>query len=232
MPSAKRKILIVEDDNNIRDMLDEYLTDEGYEIYTADSGTKALFLFTQNEYALALIDLMLPGLSGFEVIKEIRKSSTLPIIILTAKDSDADKTRGFSIGADDYVQKPFSLVELVARIKANIRRSEMYAPTAVKSLQMGELCFYPSEKRATVNKNEMNLTRTEFGILFELARNINRAIPKEDLYSRVWKQPYYGDDNVLNTHINRLRTKLAKAGAVQTQICTIWGIGYKLESPS
>ncbi len=222
------KILLIEDDADIREMLIDYLSGDGYEI-TAYADGVSVGVFTDiTDYSLALVDLMLPQSNGFELIKKIREISTLPIIIITAKNNDHDKARGLSMGADDYVTKPFSIVELSARIKANIRRVAIYdvqMPTEnvihLKDLQIDLSAHIV--KRGT---DFIDLTRTEFDILVYLSKNRNRALSKESIYQKVWKEPYYGNENVLNTHMNRLRNKLKNGD--NEYIKTLWGIGYKI----
>ena len=222
------KILLIEDDADIREMLIDYLSGDGYEI-TAYADGVSVGVFTDiTDYSLALVDLMLPQSNGFELIKKIREISTLPIIIITAKNNDHDKARGLSMGADDYVTKPFSIVELSARIKANIRRVAMYdvqTPTEnvihLKDLQIDLSAHIV--KRGT---DFIDLTRTEFDILVYLSKNRNRALSKESIYQKIWKEPYYGNENILNTHMNRLRNKLKNGD--NEYIKTLWGIGYKI----
>ena len=222
------KILLIEDDADIREMLIDYLSGEGYQI-TAYADGVSVGVFTDiTDYSLALVDLMLPQSNGFELIKKIREISTLPIIIITAKNNDHDKARGLSMGADDYVTKPFSIVELSARIKANIRRVAIYdvqMPTEnvihLKDLQIDLSAHIV--KRGT---DFIDLTRTEFDILVYLSKNRNRALSKESIYQKIWKEPYYGNENVLNTHMNRLRNKLKNGD--NEYIKTLWGIGYKI----
>lgn len=222
------KILLIEDDADIREMLIDYLSGDGYEI-TAYADGVSVGVFTDiTDYSLALVDLMLPQSNGFELIKKIREINTLPIIIITAKNNDHDKARGLSMGADDYVTKPFSIVELSARIKANIRRVAIYdvqTPTEnvihLKDLQIDLSAHIV--KRGT---DFIDLTRTEFDILVYLSKNRNRALSKESIYQKIWKEPYYGNENVLNTHMNRLRNKLKNGDG--EYIKTLWGIGYKI----
>lgn len=220
------KILLIEDDADIREMLADYLSGEGYEITAYADGD--LIWTNADDYALVLVDLMLPGLNGFELIKKIRESSTVPIIIITAKNSDHDKARGLSLGADDYVTKPFSIVELSARIKANIRRASMYdvQGSGEKVMRLRDLEIDLSAHTVKRGTDLIGLTRTEFAILVYLLKNRNRALSKEAIYQKIWKEPYYGNENVLNTHMNRLRNKL-KNGDCE-YIKTLWGIGYKI----
>lgn len=222
------KILLIEDDADIREMLIDYLSGDGYEI-TAYADGVSVWAFTDiTDYSLALVDLMLPQINGFELIKKIREISTIPIIIITAKNSDHDKSRGLSMGADDYVTKPFSIVELSARIKANIRRVAMYdvqTPTE-NIIQLKDLQIDLSAHIVKRGTDFIDLTRTEFDILVYLLKNRNRALSKESIYQKIWKEPYYGNENVLNTHMNRLRNKLKNGD--NEYIKTLWGIGYKI----
>lgn len=222
------KILLIEDDADIREMLIDYLSGDGYEI-TAYADGVSVWAFTDiTDYSLALVDLMLPKSNGFELIKKIREISTIPIIIITAKNSDHDKSRGLSLGADDYVTKPFSIVELSARIKANIRRVAMYdvqTPTE-NIIQLKDLQIDLSAHIVKRGTDFIDLTRTEFDILVYLSKNRNRALSKESIYQKIWKEPYYGNENVLNTHMNRLRNKLKNGDG--KYIKTLWGIGYKI----
>lgn len=222
------KILLIEDDADIREMLIDYLSGDGYEI-TAYADGVSVWAFTDiTDYSLALVDLMLPQINGFELIKKIREISTIPIIIITAKNSDHDKARGLSMGADDYVTKPFSIVELSARIKANIRRVAMYdvqTPTE-NIIQLKDLQIDLSAHIVKRGTDFIDLTRTEFDILVYLSKNRNRALSKESIYQKIWKEPYYGNENVLNTHMNRLRNKLKNGDG--EYIKTLWGIGYKI----
>ena len=222
------KILLIEDDADIREMLIDYLSGDGYEI-TAYADGVSVGVFTDiTDYSLALVDLMLPKSNGFELIKKIREISTIPIIIITAKNNDHDKARGLSMGADDYVTKPFSIVELSARIKANIRRVAMYdvqTPTE-NIIQLKDLQIDLSAHIVKRGTDFIDLTRTEFDILVYLLKNRNRALSKESIYQKIWKEPYYGNENVLNTHMNRLRNKLKNGD--EEYIKTLWGIGYKI----
>lgn len=223
------KIILIEDDADIREMLQDYLSGEGYEIVSYIDGISAFKEINFNDYILALIDLMLPKGNGFEIIKKIREISTIPIIIITAKNSDSDKARGLSLGADDYVTKPFSIVELSARIKANIRRVSTYDMLQYQNsfLKLKDLTIDLTAHTIKRNDKNIDLTRTEFDILVYMLKNKNHALTKEAIYQTIWKEPYYGNENVLNTHMNRLRNKL-KNGDME-YIKTIWGIGYKIQ---
>lgn len=228
----EQKIILVEDDQGICGMVRDYLRGESFQVDVYHKGEAALRAFADEDYVLALVDLMLPDMSGMEVIRAIRKSSSLPIIIITAKDADTDKVMGLNVGADDYVVKPFSLIELTARIRANIRRRMEYDNTVRKDriLTYKDLEINISKRTVTQSGRPLQLTRTEFDILSLLAANPGRAFSKEALYELVWKEPYYGEENVLNSHMNRLRAKLKNpANPEIVYIKTLWGTGYKME---
>lgn len=226
------KILLVEDDKNISEMVCDYLEGESYEVIQVYDGDEAINKFEKDKYDAALVDLMLPSSSGLEVIKAIRATSMIPIIIITAKDNDTDKAMGFNLGADDYVTKPFSIIELSARIKANIRRATKYNHIETKEdsiIPIKDLEINITQYQVKRNGELLNLTHTEFEILRLLASNPGRAFSKEELYNLIWKEPYYGNESVLNSHMNRLRGKLRTEKEDTEYIKTLWGIGYKME---
>jgi len=228
----RSRILIIEDDQSVSGMVSDYLASEEFQTDVFDSGEAAVRAFSgRQDYALVLIDLMLPDMSGMDVLRSIRRSSTVPIIIITAKDNDTDKSLGLNLGADDYVVKPFSLIELTARIKANIRRTTRYdSHPGEDMIRIRDLEINVTKYTVRVSGREPDLTRTEFEILCQLASHPGQAFSKERLYELIWKEPYFGNENVLNTHINRLRAKLkAASGRDTVYIKTLWGIGYKME---
>ena len=224
------KILLIEDDVEISDMLKKFLGTEGFEVVTAYDGESACEKFFDDEYSLVLLDLMIPKLDGMEVMNAIREKSTVPIIIVSAKDTDSDKTLGLGLGADDYITKPFSVTEVLARIKANIRRATRYAagtsmqqPVLIKGALTMELNAYSVKK----DGKEIELTTKEFEILKLLLQNPKKVYTKEQIYSRVWNDAYLGDENAVNVHISRLRTKIEDDPHNPRYIVTVWGIGYK-----
>lgn len=225
------RILLIEDDAEIRTMVQDYLSGDFTICSFSDGGSAVRQIQNYDAYSLALIDLMLPDMSGMEIIKTIRQTSTIPIIIITAKDSDTDKSLGLNLGADDYVVKPFSLIELAARIKANIRRAGTYqAVPGGAGVRIRDLEIDPAAHTVSRQGRQIDLTRTEFEILYLLASHPGQAFSKERLYEQIWKEPYFGNENVLNTHINQLRLKLKKGEQDTTPyIKTLWGIGYKME---
>lgn len=228
-------ILLVEDDKNIQEMVFDFLVSENYSVEIAADGVTAVEVFKKHLFDVVLLDLMLPKSGGFEVLKYIRSVSVVPVIIVTAKDSDTDKMLGLNLGADDYITKPFSLVELLARMKANIRRATVYSnieSAGDKVIEYKDLTINMSKYVVSKNGVDLNLTRTEFEIIRLLASNQGHAFSKEQLYNLIWKEPYYGNESVLNTHINRLRNKLSENSEKDNYIKTLWGIGYKMEEES
>ncbi len=226
------KLLLVEDDIEISEMLTNFLNSESIETDTAFDGESACTKFFQTSYDLVLLDLMIPKLSGIEVMKIIREKSTVPIIIISAKDTELDKSLGLELGADDYVTKPFSMTEVLARIKANIRRSTQY--NKVNSLEcpniyhIGMLTMNLDNYTIEKNGHNIELTAKEFEILKLFITNPNRVYTKEQIYSLVWKDYYMGDENAVNVHISRLRNKIEDDTKKPKYIQTVWGIGYKL----
>ncbi len=225
------KILLVEDDREISAMLENFLMTESYEVVTAFDGKSACEKFFADKFSLVLLDLMIPEMNGMKVMRKIRENDTVPIIIVSAKDSDSDKTLGLGLGADDYITKPFSVTEVLARIKANIRRNTQYV-TGVSDqhpiLKKGNLAMNLDDYSVTKNGGRIELTSKEFEILKLLLKNPTKVYTKEQIYSQVWNDAYYGDENAVNVHISRLRNKIEDNPREPKYIVTVWGIGYKL----
>ncbi len=225
------RILLVEDDIETSDMLKDFLITENFEVVTAYDGESACKKFLEDKYSLVLLDIMIPGINGIEVMKIIRKSSTVPIIIISAKDSDSDKTLGLGLGADDYITKPFSVIEVLARIKANIRRNTQYIPDIPNKeniLKKGNLTIDTDTYSVLKNGKKIELTVKEFEILKMLIQNPQKVYTKNQIYSSVWNDVYIGDENAVNVHISRLRGKIEDNPRDPKYIVTVWGIGYKL----
>lgn len=225
------KLLFIEDDCEISQMLKAYLETEHYEVICAANGKEAYEKFKQDTYSLVLLDLMIPEISGMEVMRRIRQTSTVPIIIVSAKDTDSDKTLGLGLGADDYITKPFSVTEVLARIKANIRRNTQYSQPLIsenKLLKTGDLIMNPEAYSVTKNHVKIDLTAKEFEILKLLLQNPKKVYTKEQIYSLIWNDAYMGDENAVNVHISRLRNKIEDNPRTPKYIITVWGIGYKL----
>jgi two-component system response regulator RegX3 len=225
------KILIVEDESSFSEALSFLLGKEGYDVAVAATGTDAIKQFNENGADLILLDLMIPEVSGVEVCKTIRTTSQVPIIMLTAKDSEIDKVVGLELGADDYVTKPYSSRELIARIKAVLRRgsSEDVAPEN-GILTVAGIRLDVGKHQVTVNGTLISLPLKEFELLEFLMRNSGRVLTRTQLIDRIWGGDYYGDTKTLDVHIKRLRSKVEADPANPVLIQTIRGLGYKLET--
>lgn len=227
------KILIVEDESSFSEAISFLLGKEGFETDVAENGRAALELFKASAYDLVLLDLMIPEVSGIEVCRAIRTTSMVPIIMLTAKDSEVDKVVGLELGADDYVTKPYSSRELVARIKAVLRRGtadSMDADSNSAIQNAGNIRMDVERHQVTVNGTLINLPLKEFELLEFLMRNTGRVLTRGQLIDRVWGGDYYGDTKTLDVHIKRLRSKIEEDPANPQLIQTIRGLGYKFEA--
>ena len=222
------KILLVEDDAEICSMLKTYLERENFEVAAACDGRQAVRMFSEERFDLVLLDLMIPKISGMDVLQKIRSQSVVPVIILSAKASETDKTLGLGLGADDYITKPFSLAEVLARVRAALRRTLQYDAEPVREpqvLKAGDLSMNLEDYSVTKAGERIELTAKEFAILKLLMKNPKRVYTKEQIYSLVWNDEYFGDENV---HISRLRNKLEGDPRRPEYVVTVWGIGYKL----
>ncbi|MDD3477700.1 MAG: response regulator transcription factor [Candidatus Izemoplasmatales bacterium] len=225
----EHSILVIEDNTIVSQMVMNVLSREGFDVDIAATGTRGLEMFTRRHYSLVILDLLLPEISGEEILKTIRTSSQVPIIIISSKDTDMDKAIHLSLGADDYLTKPFSIVELIARVKAVLRRSQLVVenPNSVK--QIGGLKIDLDNYEAFLDGNPLYLTLKEYLILKLFVTHPNHVFTKEHIYSKVWNEPYFENDNVINVHMRRLREKIEKDPSNPEIIKTIWGIGYKYE---
>lgn len=224
------KLLLVEDDSDLRDMLAGYLGSEHFTVVCAADGQTACEAFDAGGFSLVLLDLMLPNRSGLEVLAYIRAHSTVPVLILSARDGETDKTLGLALGADDYITKPFSVAELLARIQANIRRATRYANPVEEPvpLRAGSLILNPADFTVTKAGRPIDLTAKEFDILKLFLQHPKRVYTKEQIYALVWKEAYLGEENAVNVHISRLRAKIEDDPRAPRYLVTVWGIGYKL----
>jgi len=226
------KILLIEDDISISEMVENYLKKEGFDITAAFNGEEGLGKFLNNSFDLIILDIMMPKLDGMEVMKIVREKSLIPILIMSAKDSDVDKAIGLGLGADDYIAKPFSMVELSARIKAAIRRANQYSKSdkkeEVKVISFSDLTIDLENYLVTKKEVNIQLTSKEFDILKLFICNPNRVFTKAQIYSLIWNDDYFGDENVINVHMRRLREKIEDNPSEPKYIKTLWGIGYKL----
>lgn len=224
---SKVKILVVDDDVNICELIRLYLEKEGYEVILAYDGTKAIDIFKSEAPSLVILDIMLPGIDGWQVCREIRKVSEIPIIMLTAKGETFDKVLGLELGADDYMVKPFENKELVARIKAVLRRYDP-KPATAKEVIFPNLIINLSTYQLKVNGKAMEIPPKELELLYFLASHPNRVFTREQLLQEVWGFDYFGDSRTVDVHIKRLRAKVDGTAQVW-QIKTVWGVGYKFE---
>ena len=222
------KILLVDDDPNIRQLVNLYLQKEGFEVMMADRGDEALKMFKSSPPNLILLDIMLPGMDGWQVCREVRKISNIPIIMLTAKDETFDKVLGLELGADDYVSKPFDMKELVARIKAVSRRFQA-ADAPEKELVFPGLTININQYTVMYMGKELEMPPKELELLYFLASHPGMVFTREQLLEQVWGYDYFGDSRTVDVHVKRLREKLTEGEKLGWQIKTVWGVGYKFE---
>jgi two-component system, OmpR family, response regulator RegX3 len=233
---SEATILVVEDEASFVEALTIGLRREGFEVVVATDGAQALEMFDSVLPDLVLLDVMLPKISGIDVCRQLRKKTQVPIIMVTAKGAEIDTVVGLEVGADDYVTKPYRLRELVARMRAVLRRTELNGSgggaavgTAPGVVQVGEVMLDPEEHRVTVSGTELALPLKEFELLHILLANAGRVLPRETLIDRVWGNDYVGDTKTLDVHVKRLRSKIEVDPAMPTRIVTIRGLGYKYE---
>lgn len=227
------KILIVDDDKEIVELLSIYIHNEGYEPVKAYDGKEALSkLRTMPDIDLVILDIMMPNVDGMQVVKELRKESQIPIIMLTAKTTDMDKIRGLVAGADDYVTKPFNPLEVMARVKSLLRRTKMQITSDTPDiLEVGSLIINKdSHEVKTINDQHIQLTALEFGILYLLASHPNRVFSADEIFERVWQQESVVSAKTVMVHVSHLRDKIEEATGGEKVIQTVWGVGYKIEA--
>lgn len=226
---ATYHILVVEDDPDINRLLCRILTDGGYDVRPAFSGSEAVLWAEQYEYDLVLLDLMLPGLTGEEFIAQMRRKKTMPILVLSAKAGLEDRVNVLRLGADDFIPKPFDNAEVLARVEAQLRRYRQFSAPAEAGevLRLGDLVLDREAVRVTAGGKDVALTAREFEILALLLSHPKKVYTREQLYENVWGGEYMGDDNTVNVHISNLRSKLGKVSD-REYIKTVWGIGFKM----
>ena len=225
---ADGKILIVDDDKNICELLRLYLEREDFNVVIANDGVKAVEMFAAESPDMVLLDIMLPKLDGWQVCREIRKNSDKPIIMLTAKGETFDKILGLELGADDYVVKPFDAKEVVARVKAVLRRTSAGQGDAVKEVRYDKLVVNLTNYELKVDGKIVDTPPKELELLYHLASNPNRVFTRDQLLDEVWGFEYYGDSRTIDVHVKRLREKLSGASD-KWELKTVWGVGYKFE---
>lgn len=224
-------ILLIDDDAELCDMLGEYLAGEGFTVTAAANGEAGAELAVSGRFVAVLLDIMLPRISGIDVLRQIRAHSSVPVIMLTAKGSDIDRVIGLELGADDYVPKPCYPRELVARLRAVLRRTQAgVVVEPIDELSAGPVTLQPAQRIARVGTQAVDLTVTEFNLLEYLVRNADRAVSKDDLSVQVLGRPRMQYDRSLDVHVGNLRQKLAAAGAPESLIATVWGFGYRLDA--
>lgn len=229
---CKEHILVVEDDVDINNLISKTLEKQQYKITQAFSGSEALLQLSISEYSLILLDLMLPGISGEEIIKKIRNEKEMPIIVISAKTSLNDKVNVLNIGADDYITKPFESEEIIARVNSNLRRYRKYKTETMldKVYKFKNITLDEESREVKVNDTDIHLTGYEFDILSILIKNPDKVYSRESLYEQVWKNGYYGEDNSVNVHISNIRKKIKSVSKDEEYIKTVWGIGFKLNN--
>lgn len=226
-----KTILIADDNKQIAMILSSYVKKEGWESLVALDGNEALELFEahKNEIVAVLLDVMMPGVDGFEVCRRLRKTSMVPIIMITARGEDYDKIMGLDIGADDYVIKPFSASEVMARIRAVLRRLNMQEPESKNTLTYGNLFINIDKYEVQIDGADVPLTKKEIELLWTLAKNNTKVFSRDNLLDSIWGCDYFGDSRTVDSHIKRLRAKVDKYEHSTWEIKTIWGVGYRFE---
>lgn len=221
-------ILVIDDEERIRHLVRMYLEREGYSVEEAENGREALDKFRKRDYSLLIIDLMMPEIDGWRVCREVRESSDIPIIMLTARGEEFDRVLGFELGADDYLVKPFSTKELVARVKALLRRTGGSFVGNSSNLVFGPLKIEKDKHQVLIHDEPIALTPREFELLYFLAKNSGRVFSREQLMETVWGYDFYGDARTVDTHVKKIREKLSHP-EVRSMLATVWGVGYKFD---
>lgn len=227
-------ILVVDDEKEIADLVEIHLVSDGFQVEKAYSAAEGLRILEQKEVKLVILDIMMPGMDGIEMCKEIRRNSTVPIIFLSAKSSDLDKIVGLGSGADDYVSKPFNPLELMARVKSQLRRYTQLNPNTMqksssKEIQLENLMIQKETHRVVAFGREVKLTPIEFDILYLLASNLGRVFSTDEIFERVWNEKMYEANNTVMVHIRRIREKIELDSRNAQIIKTVWGVGYKID---
>lgn len=228
----KENILVVEDDVDINNLITKTLEKHDYKVTQAFSGSEALLQLSISEFKLILLDLMLPGMSGEDIINKTREKKEIPIIVISAKTSLQDKVNVLNIGADDYIIKPFELEEVIARVNSLLRRFKKYEINTPSNevYKFKNIMIEEETRKVKVKEKEIHLTGYEFDILSILIKHPNRVYSRESLYEQVWKNGYYGEDNSVNVHISNIRKKIKSVAEDEDYIKTVWGIGFKLNN--
>ncbi len=230
----KKKILVVEDERNIAELERDYLEANGYEVEIALDGKKGLDRAIESDFDLVVLDVMLPLIDGFEVCRQIRKNKECPVLMVSAKKDEIDKIRGLGLGADDYITKPFSPSELVARVSAHIARYERLTSKGEEPvnyvINIGNLSIDKNSRRVFVNEEEVTLTNKEFDLLVFLASNPNVVFSKDTIFDKIWGLDAIGETSTVTVHINRIREKIEDDSSNPQYIETVWGVGYRFKA--
>lgn len=231
---AKRNILVVDDEKEIADLLEIHLMSQDYDVTKAHTGAECIELLNKNKFDLILLDVMMPKMDGLETLKRIRESSNVPVIMVTAKTTEKDKIQGLTLGADDYITKPIKPLELLARVKAQLRRYTQLNPRltekeepdeiVVKNLKLNKVSH-----EVFIDEKPVSLTKIEFDILYLLANNVGKVYSTDDIFESIWNEKNYDTTNTVMVHIRRLRNKLQDDKRKDKIITTVWGVGYKIE---
>lgn len=221
-------ILIIEDNQDVNLMLSQAIKEAGYNVKSSFTGTDGLNEIKTNSYNLILLDIMLPYKSGDQILKEVREFSSVPIIIISAKDMISTKIDLLKLGADDYITKPFDLGEVVARVESNLRRYSISVAEPNTVFTYKDITLNTNTKEVKINGNTLDLTAKEYMILELLIKNQNKVFSKANIYESIWNEEYIGDDNAIKTHLSNLRSKLKKSNPDENYIETVWGLGYRL----
>lgn len=229
------KILVVDDEKEIADLIEVYLKNDGYTVYKYYNGIDALKCIHEIQLDLAILDVMLPDIDGFHICQKIREKFYYPVIMLTAKVEDGDKIMGLTLGADDYITKPFNPLEVIARVKTQLRRYMRYNNPALRQItekneyDIRGLVINKDNHKCFLYEKEIQLTPIEFSILWYLCEHQGKVVPSEELFEAVWKEKYFNNNNTVMAHIGRLREKLNEPAKNPKFIKTIWGVGYEIE---
>lgn len=230
----KIQVLVVDDEWNMRNLLRIYLQKNGFEVTEARNGSEALSFAASRMFDIIILDIMMPDTDGWEVCNKIRATNQVPILMLTARTETKDKVRGLNVGADDYLVKPFEPEELIARVFALLRRSQISETSAIqaKTINHHEMTIDPEARQVLIMDKLVDFTLKEFDLLHFIAAQSRRAFSREELLNHIWGRDYYGDIRTVDTHVKNIRDKVRKAGLTYNPIQTVWGVGYKFQGPA